>query len=161
MFDWIKMELSIQEKTERLLATQIGKEMDAPAAEFIASQMSSYSVQPDHLICQQGDDSSYLCIITRGRVNIVRKDSEGNEKIIATIGPGQPLGELSLFDKEPRSASAIASTPVEMIVLDIFSFDYICENNPRVWPKLVKPLVKSMTKRLRQTSNILADYLKF
>jgi len=161
MNDWMKLDLGLKEKTERLIATQIGKEMDEPAAEFIAGQMSAYTVQPDKVICQQGDDSSYLCIITRGRANIVRTDSEGNDKIIATIGPGQPLGELSLFDKEPRSASAIASTPVEMIVLDLFSFEYICENNPRVWPKLVKPLVKSMTKRLRQTSNVLADYLKY
>ena len=159
--DWMKQELNLKEKTARLVATKVGKELDEPAAEFIAGQMSAYNVQPEKCICQQGDDSAYLCIITSGRVNIVKTDSDGNEKIIATVGPGQTLGELSLFDNLPRSASAIASTPVEMIVLDLFDFEYICENNPRVWAKLAKPLVRIMTKRQRQTSSMLADYLKY
>jgi CRP/FNR family cyclic AMP-dependent transcriptional regulator len=159
--DWIKLDLSNKEKMARLVATRIGKDLDESAAEYIATQMSAYGLQPDHFICRQGDDSSYLCIISSGRANIVRTDSEGNEKIIATVGPGHPLGELSLFDHEPRSASAVASTPVEMIVLDLFSFEYLCENNPRIWAKLIKPLVKSMTRRLRQTSTVLADYLKY
>jgi CRP/FNR family cyclic AMP-dependent transcriptional regulator len=160
-FNWQKMAMEDSEKMVRLVATMIGKELDEPAAEFIASYTEVYSVQSGELICKQGDDSSYLCIISRGRANIIRTDSEGHEKIIATIGPGQPLGELSLFDAEARSASAVASTVVEMIVMDHFSFELLYENNPRVWAKLIKPLVKSMTKRLRQTSGLLADYLKY
>lgn len=158
---WSKLNLNDKEKTARFVATQIGKDLDEPAAEFIASYTNAFSLQPGQFICQQGDDSSYLCIISSGRANIVRTDSEGHEKIIATVGPGQPLGELSLFDTEPRSASAIASTPVEIIVLEQFSFELLCENNTRVWSKLIKPLVRSITRRLRQTSNLLADYLEY
>jgi CRP/FNR family cyclic AMP-dependent transcriptional regulator len=160
-FNWNKLPLSDKEQTERFSATQIGKDLDEPAAEFIAGYMQAYSLQAGDVICQQGDDSSYLCIISRGRVNIIKTDSEGNEKIVGTVGPGHPLGELSLFDTEPRSASAVASTPVEMLVLDQFSFELICENNTRVWSKLIKPLIKSMTKRFRQTSGLLAEYLKY
>ncbi len=160
-FNWNKLNFNDKEKTERFIATQIGKDLDMPAAEFIASYTQVFSLQPGEVICQQGDDSSYLCIITRGRANIIKTDSEGNEKIVATVGPGQPLGELSLFDTEPRSASAVASTPVEMLVLEQFSFELLCENNTRVWAKLIKPLVKSMTKRFRQTSGLLAEYLKY
>ena len=160
-FNWRKLALSDKEKTERFIATQIGKDLDMPAAEFIASYTHVFSLHPGELICKQGDSSSYLCIISTGRANIVRTDSDGNEKIIATIGPGQPLGEISLFDTDPRSASAVASTALEMIVLEQFSFELLCENNTRVWAKLIKPLVKSMTKRFRQTSGLLAEYLKY
>lgn len=159
--NWNKSNLSDQEKTDRFIATQIGKDLDMPAAEFIASYTEAFNLQPGDVICQQGDDSSYLCIITRGRANIIKKDSEGNEKIVATIGPGHPLGELSLFDTEPRSASAVASSPVEMLVLEQCSFELLCENNTRVWAKLIKPLIKSITKRFRQTSGLLAEYLKY
>jgi len=160
-FNWNKLSFSDQEKTERFIATQIGKDLDMPAAEFIAGYTQMFGLQPGEIICQQGDDSSYLCIISRGRANIIKTDSEGNEKIVGSIGPGQPLGELSLFDTEPRSASAVASTPVEMFVLEQFSFELLCENNTRVWAKLIKPLVKSMAKRFRQTSGLLAEYLKY
>jgi len=158
---WNNLNCSEQERTERFIATQIGKDLDMPAAEFIASYTKVFGLEPGEVICQQGDDTSYLCIITRGRVNIVKTDSEGNEKIVATVGPGQPLGELSLFDAEPRSASAVASSAVEMLVLEQFSFELLCENNTRVWAKLVKTLVKTMTKRFRQTSALLAEYLKY
>jgi len=160
-FNWNKLNMGDKEKKERFVATQIGKDLDDPAAEFISSYMKAYTLQPGEVICQQGDDSSYLCIISRGRVNIIKTDTEGIEKIVATVGPGHPLGELSLFDTEPRSASAVAGTPVEMLVLEQFSFELICENNPRVWAKLIKPLIKSMTKRFRQTSGLLAEYLKY
>jgi len=159
--DWEKLKLDDKEKMSRFVATQIGKDLDEPAAEFISSYTDLYRLEPGSFICQQGDESSYLCIISRGRANIVKTDSENNEKIIASIGPGQPLGELSLFDTEKRSASAVATSVVEMIVLEQFSFELLCENNPRVWAKLIRPLVKSMTKRLRQTSGLLADYLKY
>jgi len=158
---WEKIKLGEDEKMARLVATQIGKDLDEPAAEFIAGYTDMYRLEPGALICKQGDASSYLCIISRGRANIIKTDSEGAEKIIASIGPGHPLGELSLFDTEARSASAVATTAVEMIVLEQCSFDLLCEHNPRVWAKLIKPLVKSMTKRLRQTSGLLADYLKY
>jgi len=160
-FGWNKINYSDKEKTDLFMATQIGKELDEAASEFIASYTEAFRLQPGDVICAQGDDSAYLCIIIKGRANIIKTDPEGGEKIVATIGPGQPLGELSLFDAEPRSASAVASTPVELLVLEQFSFDLICDNNTRVWAKLIKPLVKSMTKRLRQTSGLLARYLQY
>ena len=160
-YNWKKMGFSNAEKTERFIATQIGKDLDMPAAEFIASYTEAYSLQPGDIICQKGDDSSYLCIITRGRANIIKTDSEGIEKTVATVGPGQPLGELSLFDTQPRSASAVASTTVEMLVLEQFSFELLCENNTRIWAKLIKPLINSMTKSSRQTSGLLAEYLEY
>lgn len=159
--NWEKVKMGDKDKMARLIATQIGKDLDEPAAEFISSYMDMYRLEPDSIICHQGDDSAYLCIISRGRANIIKTDSEEHEKIIASIGPGHPLGELSLFDTEARSASAVATSVVEMLVLEQCSFDLLCENNPRVWAKLIKPLVKSMTKRLRQTSGLLADYLKY
>ncbi len=160
-FEWRKLNLSGKELTERFCATQIGKELDEPAAEFIAGYMDAFSLQPGEFICHQGDDSSYLCIISRGRANIIKTDDEGNEKIVGSIGPGYPLGEISLFDAEPRSASAVATTPLEMLVLEQISFELLYENNTRVWGKLVKPLIKSLTKRFRQTSNLLAHYLEY
>ena len=160
-YNWNKLNLSDKEKTERFIATQIGKDLDLPAAEFIASYTEAFSLQPGDIICQKGDDSYYLCIITRGRANITKPDSEGVEKTVATIGPGQPLGELSLFDTQPRSASAVASSPVEMLVLEQFSFELLCENNTRIWAKLIKPLIHSMAKRFRQTSGLLAEYLEY
>jgi CRP-like cAMP-binding protein len=139
----------------------LGKDFEPEALQLIAGYMDVYSLNAGDVIFNQGEESSYLCIISRGRVNIVKTDSDGSEKTIATVGPGQPLGELSLFDAEPRSATAIAAAPVEMLLLDAFGFELLFEKYPRVWGKLVYPIVKTISKRLRQTSGILADYLKY
>jgi CRP/FNR family transcriptional regulator, cyclic AMP receptor protein len=160
-YGWERLDLTIDEKTERFRATQIGKDLDPDAAQLIASYSDMFSLKPGESVFQQGDQSSFLCIISRGRVNIVRTDSDGSEKNIASVGPGYPLGELSLFDTEPRSASAVAGSAVEMLVLDAIGFDLLYEKYTRVWGKLIYPIVRSMSKRLRQTSGILADYLKY
>lgn len=158
---WEKMNLSIYEKADRFSTSQMGKEFEPEALQLIASYLEAFSLQSGDAIFQQGEKSSYLCVICRGRVNIVKTDSDGTEKTIATVGPGHPLGELSLFDTEPRSAAAIASTTVEILVLDALGFDLLFEKYPRIWGKLVYPIARTMSKRLRQTSGILADYLKY
>lgn len=70
------------------------------------------------LIIKQGDYGISIYKIINGKVRIVR-ESGGKEVALATLGPGEVIGEMSFFNKsiEPRSASARALTDVEVEVL--------------------------------------------
>lgn len=96
----------------------------------------------------------------RGRVSIQRDDLHQKQKEIATIGPGQTVGEMAFLDGELRSASVVVQTPVLLLILNQKQFDLMAEDTPRLWGKLLLGLSITLTKRLRQTSGVLAEYLQ-
>lgn len=70
-------------------------------------------------ICRENEIGSEAYLVSKGRVNISQTDSQsGNKLHLAALGRGELFGELSLIDEEPRSATAIAASNVELMVLD-------------------------------------------
>jgi CRP/FNR family cyclic AMP-dependent transcriptional regulator len=67
---------------------------------------------------RQGDPGSHLHMVVRGEVKIGHVGEGGGEVVFAIAGPGEVLGELSLFDEEgERTADAQALEPAECIVI--------------------------------------------
>ncbi|WP_423982052.1 Crp/Fnr family transcriptional regulator [Ilumatobacter sp.] len=54
-----------------------------------------------------------------------------------TVGPGDVVGELSLIDGKPTSASVEADTPIEAIVIDRSKFTTLLESTPQLCPRLM------------------------
>jgi CRP/FNR family transcriptional regulator/CRP/FNR family cyclic AMP-dependent transcriptional regulator len=101
----------------------------------------------DDIVCQDDEDSQTFYIILTGHVHVAVITSEGKQTILATLKPGNFFGEMSLFDKEPRSASVIAAEPCEIAVLYRRDFFDILEHNP----KIAIQVIKEMSKRLRHS----------
>ena len=65
----------------------------------------------------EGDLAERVFLIERGWVTVTCTGPGGREIMLALRGPGDMLGELSALDGEPRSASAMAVSDVEAIVV--------------------------------------------
>lgn len=65
----------------------------------------------------EGDTSDWVAMIIKGRVKICSFGADGRERLVAVVGPGELLGELSAIDGEPRSATATSLEPLEASVL--------------------------------------------
>lgn len=68
---------------------------------------------------------------------------------VATFDAGQIVGEMSLLDKGPRSATVVAVTDLEVLVLDSRGFYSLLREAPSVAIKILQ----SLTERLRRTEN--------
>ena len=66
--------------------------------------------RPGDIIFRQYDYSESLYAILDGTVKVVMESDDGSEKQIATKGPGECLGEMSMISGQRRSATALAST---------------------------------------------------
>ena len=64
-----------------------------------------------------GDPGSTLYVVESGQVNVVRDQEDGPGISLATFGPGEFFGELSIFDGERRSATVIAVEDTETVTL--------------------------------------------
>ncbi|MEI6207005.1 MAG: cyclic nucleotide-binding domain-containing protein [Desulfuromonadales bacterium] len=157
-FEW--MVLSVQRRAEMLEKTQLGKGLEWSEVQSLSGFMEAYKVGAGNVVCQQGEACAFLSIVCRGRVDIIKEGLGNKNKIIASLGPGNSLGEMSLIDGEPRSATAVAHTPIELLILTKEGYERLSNEYPRLWGKLVVKIAKTLSRRLRQTSGILAEYLE-
>jgi CRP/FNR family cyclic AMP-dependent transcriptional regulator len=69
------------------------------------------------LLFTEGEPSEHLYVLRNGRVRVFVQSVHGEEMTLSVLGPGDTLGELSMIDGEPRSASAQALSGAELLTL--------------------------------------------
>ena len=113
------------------------------------------------VLFEEGSEGSALYVVVEGTVVIQREVSEGTMSQVARMGPGQYFGEYSLFDREPRSAAAIAegaTVVLQFEAADLFSF---LDLRPRAAAEFYQTLVVELVTRLRESSERLNAALQF
>jgi CRP/FNR family transcriptional regulator, cyclic AMP receptor protein len=100
------------------------------------------------MIVAQGQIGNGLFIIVGGTVRVTTGDLE-----LAHLGPGAVIGELSVIDQEPRTATAIASGPVATLALASWDLLEILDTDPR----LARNLLSELAARLRAANALAAD----
>ncbi len=100
-----------------------------------------------------GDEGGSLHVVERGRVKVTIPSSSGDELILAMLGPGEILGELSLFDGEPRSATVQALEETETLCLH--RKDLLALMRDRF--DVVEKVLAVLARRVRDTDMLLAE----
>ncbi len=90
---------------------------------------------------QEGATGLGLFLITTGTVEVFMTGDRG-KLILATRGPGDFLGEIALVDDQPRSASAVAQTATECLLLTRASFETLVKKEPEVAWRIVPGLAQ-------------------
>jgi len=107
------------------------------------------------VIFREGDKGDGMYVIQSGKVKI-RKQTPSGEIEIAEIGDGDILGEMALFDKLPRSATAVASGDVRILSVDKSKLFKLISGDPTTAFKIIQ----SMSSRIRRLSDELAEFKK-
>ncbi|MBI2748354.1 MAG: Crp/Fnr family transcriptional regulator [Burkholderiales bacterium] len=86
-------------------------------AESLAEAVTKKRFKRGEVLVEQGKIGNSLYIILSGRTRVLMTDSKGREVILATLKAGDYVGEMSLIDSEPHSATVIADQQVDVLVL--------------------------------------------
>jgi CRP/FNR family cyclic AMP-dependent transcriptional regulator len=105
------------------------------------------------VIFHMGDEGGSLYLITRGRVKVTIPSLRGEEVILAILSAGEILGELSLIDGKPRSATVQALEDAEVLCLPRSAFLSFL----RARFETVLVVLEVISRRLRETDRSLAD----
>lgn len=113
--------------------------------------MADYkTLKTNELLFKQGDTPDNMYIVKTGQISIYY--SEGDKEVhLSTVGQGELIGELALFDKKARSASAKATCETSLVVLPYTALEYQIDRLPE-WVKIT---MKSLSDRLRDTNQKL------
>jgi CRP-like cAMP-binding protein len=104
------------------------------------------------VIFREGDDprdEAYL--VHAGRVD-VRKTVADEQRLLRTYVKGELLGELGLFGGAPRSATAVATEPVTLVVIPAKRLNHLVRTNPN----LAVAIIRDLSVKLRATNELLA-----
>ena len=115
--------------------------------------MKSVMFGAGQTIFSQGDASTHTYQIIAGSVDIIVVGRDGNEKRIASIGPGEVFGEMGIIDPAPRSATAIAREPT---ACEAYTADEVVEMMSSD-PARAMALLRSLILRLRTSNRKLAS----
>jgi CRP/FNR family transcriptional regulator, cyclic AMP receptor protein len=119
----------------------------------IAETMGRRRYRRHEVIFHEGDPGDSLHVVVAGRVKITRESAEGEEAIVATLGPGETFGELVLLDAAARSATATAMEPTETVTLSRAAFVALVDGgSPFRWS-----LLGGVAHRIRRLTDQLAE----
>lgn len=111
----------------------------------------------DCFLFSQGMPGELLYIVISGRVEIIKNTKDNKKIVLATMGPNEIIGEMSLIDSEPRSATGKTIEDSVMIGITKKSFNELLDSEPRIAAKIMMGLLKIMSRRLRVTTNKKVD----
>ena len=136
-------------------------DLDRDEMEMLAFWMKAYTVPAGTLILKEGEKgSSCLCIIVEGTVNIFKLSEPNDDHIkIAEIEAGASIGEMSVIDGKPLSASAISLTDATILLMPREDFNNLLKKNSNLGIKILYRVAKLISERLRTTTGRLADLM--
>ncbi len=137
-----------------LARTRIFARLDEPALDRLAGELRRRRFGRGEVIFHLGDPGDALFLIVAGAVKISLPTEEGGEAILATLRPGEVFGELALLDGAPRSASAVAMAPTEVLVLSRPRFEELVEAEPAIRQALFRTLAAEIRRLTEQVAEL-------
>ena len=106
------------------------------------------------VIVEQGKKSDALYIILTGRARVMSTDTRGREVILATLQQGDYLGEMSLIDDEPHSATVRTEIQTDVLVLARDAFGRCLPENASMSYNIMRGLVQRLRSADRQIESL-------
>jgi CRP-like cAMP-binding protein len=129
--------------------------VDPEAAEALAKDLDIVEFRKGDVVFTEGEPGDSLYIVLSGKVKLGRRAADGRQNLIAIMGPSDMVGELSLFDPGPRTATGTAVTDLRLARLRKAAMRPWLTNRPEIAEQLLRVLAR----RLRRTNDSLADLI--
>lgn len=139
---------------------QMFKDLEWALIEALSGYVQIYRAPPGAVLFREGDKGDFMCVVLEGKLEVHKEDNRRIDKTVSTVFPGRSLGEMTIVDGEPRSATAVAVVQSTLAVLTQENFMLIMRDKPALSAKLLFKIAQLLSQRLRLTSGILVDYLE-
>jgi len=114
----------------------------------IHSMSREQSFAEGAVVAEEGAAAGRFYLILDGKATV---SVSAVDRPVATLGPGDYFGEISLIDGEPRSASVTADTPLRTLTLASFNFKAILHE----YPATARKILLEMCRRVRRLDQSL------
>ncbi len=132
--------------------------LDEREIEQIASFFEFVQYPAKSVVFKEGDPGDFVGFVVSGKLEVKKQtEFKGNQVIIALLSKGALVGELSMFDKEKRSATVEAVEDTSMIIMTNTSLESLIQTFPYTAIKLMGGLIRILSVRLRKATERLTN----
>lgn len=136
-----------------LMQAPLFSALDPEAAAALRASTTVVRLAKGDTLFHEGEPGDSLYVVEEGKLKLKTTSSDGRDTLLAVIGAGEMIGELSLFDPGPRTATATALTETTLRGLG--------HDALRPWlagrPEVAEPLLRALAQRLRRTNEAMSD----
>lgn len=124
--------------------------------DIIESYMFRYEYEAGKYVFKEGTHGGYMFFIVTGEAEVTKMVD--NKKVqIANVSTGRSIGEMSLLDGNPRSASVRAVTDLTLIVLKREDFNRLMTDHPVTANRVVIGIASLLSRSLRATTQDFSE----
>ncbi len=124
----------------------------------IEKYMFRFEYEAGSFVFREGTHGGYMFFIVEGEVEIIKQFDEKTH-VIAELGPSRSVGEMSLIDGVPRSASVRAKDDLSLIVLKNEDFRKLLDEHPAIANKVLMGMATLLSASLRETNKVFTEKL--
>jgi CRP/FNR family cyclic AMP-dependent transcriptional regulator len=143
---------AIQLAPQHLGRGRPGKFVPKPLSVPLFAGAASRQLEADEALFVVGEPGDGCYQLKHGLLKVVISSPQGDERILAILGPGAIVGELAIIDSGPRSASVFAVRHCELSFISRAEFEERTTRHPEIYQYLMNVLAA----RLRQTNETVA-----
>jgi aquaporin Z len=111
-------------------------------------------LRPGDVLIREGEIGTEAYLVERGRLDVRRRGATGDEVSIATLGPGDWVGEMSLLLDEARSATVVATSDAQLRRITRQSFTRLLADDP----ERTQELLRQLAGRVREANARMASF---
>ena len=124
---------------------------------WLALRLRAVDLLTGQVLFQEEERGEHLFVVLEGQIEVVKALGSPDERLVGRRGPGEFIGEMSLFNLEGlRTASVRAASPARLVAIARQDFDALLDRQPH----LAYDMMGVLTNRLRDTENEVIRDLK-
>ncbi len=127
------------------------RSMDDDERRALAAVMDLRECRAGQVVFHQSEDGDSLLCVVGGQLETLVKDNAGQEIVLAVVGPGDAVGEMSMLDGRPRSATLRCTEDARLLVLERDDLLTVLRRSPH----LALDMMAEMAARARRVDDLL------
>lgn len=116
-------------------------------------------IDPGVTLFREGDDGREMFVVLQGELEVLKRSHRGTDARVALLGPGDWVGDMSIVDIQPRSASVRALAPTRLLRVCSADLDNVYRTDLKAYSIVILNIARELSRRLRVTDGILADLI--
>jgi len=147
---------------QRISSSSLGHELELPECQVLAQAMQVLHLSDNEYAIKEKGVANTLFLLIEGKLAVLN-DSDGEEKIVYVMSPGECAGTRAFVDRTPRKASLKAIGSATVYTLEPGTFENLLDQHPRLVYKVMRALFRithTNLMRMNQETQALAAYIK-
>lgn len=124
----------------------------------IVRTFATEKVEAGKDLCRENDPGEAMYVVEKGTLRVHKKTLQGLDQEIARLGPGAIVGEMSLLDGQPRSATVSAVEASTLYRIDRAAFTTLRANLRPAAFKVIRTLARTLCGRLREINGSIEEF---